>query len=208
MPFRKDTFDGGLMVRVLHHIKKQEEYFKEVSRILKNNSIYIQEFANKRHIKARVRAFFSNDKSVRNEQPYQQPCINLEGAKDDGVYFLNYHPNFVSNLMKTVGFDIKGKQGCSYFRIPFLKKIFGTKILTFFERIFQRLFPKSDIPPSIFFKTKLKKDPDKIQYSKLEEILVCPECKNKLTFKDNSAMCTKCNKEYFKKDGVWDLRVD
>jgi SAM-dependent methyltransferase len=207
MPFKRHVFDGGLMVRVLHHIEKQKEYFQEVSKLFKEDGIYIQEFANKIHIKARIRAFLSGDKNFNNENPYQQPCINLEGAKGDGVNFLNYHPNYIVNLLEENGFDIEKKIGCSFFRIPFLKKIFGTKILTFLEKNAQTLLAKTNITPSIFLKTEMDEGKEGKQYKDLKDILSCPLCKGDLEFTENKAVCPNCDRKYIKKEGVWDFRV-
>jgi ubiquinone/menaquinone biosynthesis C-methylase UbiE len=208
MPFKKDVFDGGLMVRVLHHIERQKEYVKELARVLKEDAEYIQEYANKIHLKARIRAFLSKDKEFNNLKPYQQPTIHLEGAKGDGVKFLNYHPKYIENLFKQEGFEIEEKQGCSFLRIPILKKILGTKILTFFERWLQMVFSNSNIPPSIFIKTELEVGDDKGKYKRLEDILACPKCKNSLYFDNKSCFCDICKKKYFRKDGVWDFRIE
>ena len=208
LPFMENSFDGGLMVRVLHHIDKQEDYFGEVSRVLRNNSIYIQEFANKRHIKARIKAFLKQDKNINSLEPYQQPTINLEGAKGDGVSFLNYHSKYVQNLLEKKGFEIDKKQGCSYLRVPFLKKIIGTNGLLFLEKILQTLFAKTDLSPSIFFKARLSKQSKLQKQKKIEELLVCPDCKHGLIFDKNKAKCISCQKEYFRKDNVWDFRTE
>jgi ubiquinone/menaquinone biosynthesis C-methylase UbiE len=208
MPFKEDVFDGGLMVRVLHHIEKQKEYFEEVARIFKKNGIYIQEFANKRHIKARIKAVLNGDKSINSQKPYQQPTIHLEGAKGDGVSFLNYHSKYIKKLLEKSGFYVEDKQGCSYLRIPIIKKILGTQLVTFLEKILQKIFKNSDIPPSIFFKTKLDTDSKGDKYNNLSEILVCPECKNQLSFNKDKAQCTKCYKKFIKKEGIWDFRME
>jgi ubiquinone/menaquinone biosynthesis C-methylase UbiE len=207
-PFKKDVFNGGLMVRVLHHIERQKDYFEELVRIMQEDGIYIQEFANKRHIKARIRAFLKGDKSIRNEEPYQQPTINLEGAKGDGVSFLNYHSNHIKRLLEESGFEVEDKQGCSYLRVPLIKRLLGTKIVTFLEKILQKLFKNTDIPPSIFFKTRVIISTTNPTYTQLNEILVCPDCKADLNIESNRAICTKCNKEFIKKEGVWDFRTE
>jgi ubiquinone/menaquinone biosynthesis C-methylase UbiE len=208
MPFKKEVFDGGLMVRVLHHIENQKDYFEEVARVLKEDGIYIQEFANKIHIKARIKAFLNRDKSIKDTKPYQQPCINLEGAAGEGVSFLNYHPEYIKDLMVESGFEIEEKQGCSYLRIPLLKKILGVKVLLIIEKLFQNLFKNSNIPPSIFFKTELDTGKEGDKYKRLDEILVCPECNSSLDIHNNAATCTKCNKKYIKENSVWDFRTD
>jgi SAM-dependent methyltransferase len=208
MPFKTSSFDAGLMVRVLHHIEKPKQYLKEIARILNSGATYIQEFPNKRHIKARIKAFLKGDKEIRNLEPYQQPCINLEGAKGDGVYFLNFHPRHIHNLLNEQGFILKKKQGCSYLRIPFLKKIMSVKALIFFEKILQKILGKTDISPSILLKTELVKDDEKQSYSDIKDIIACPICKSPLLFKENIAICKKCGRKYFKKKNIWDFRVE
>lgn len=208
MPFEEDVFDGSLMVRVLHHIQNQKEYFNELARVLKKDGIYIQEFANKRHLKARVRAFFSGNRSINDEKPYQQPTIHLEGAKGGGVSFLNYHPKHIERLLEESGFEIIGKQGCSYLRVPLFKRLFGINTLLFFERILQKVFSKSDIPPSIFFKSKLNKGSKGKDYENLKDILLCPSCKGSLDFGDDICICSKCKKKYIKGNGIWDFRTE
>lgn len=208
MPFKRDVFDGGLTVRVLHHIKQQSQFFDEVARVIKMDGKYILEFANKIHIKARLRAFFSNDSGLNDLEPYQQPLIHLEGAKDGGVHFLNYHPKYLEDILKNEGFKIEQKQGCSYLRIPFLKKFLGTKFLIFFEKLFQKILPKADISPSVFLNTKLDIKGEKSVYLNFEDILVCPACKHGLRIKNGEAECLHCYRKYIKKKGVWDFRIE
>ena len=209
MPFRNNSFDGGLMVRVLHHIERQAEYFTELARILKEDSTYIQEFANKVHIKARLRAILRQDRTLLSKDPYQQPSGNLEGAQGTGVSFLNYHPEYIEELMEEKDFEIENKQGCSYLRIPLLKKILGTKILVLLESVLQKLLPQADISPSIFLETELDKEDEEeeIKYYTIEDILVCPKCKSSLKFGESIAICDNCHKEYLKDGKVWDFRI-
>ena len=208
MPFKKDVFDGGLMVRVLHHIERREKYIKELARVLKKDAEYIQEYANKIHLKARVRAFLRKDKDFNSLEPFQQPTIHLEGAKGDGVQFLNYHPKYIEKLFEQEDFEIEDKQGCSFLRVPLLKKVFGTNILTFIEKCLQKMFPKSNIPPSIFIKTELEVGDDEGEYPELKDILACPNCKSSLSIDENNCYCEKCEKKYFRKNGVWDFRIE
>jgi len=208
MPFRPNSFDGGLMVRVLHHIERQEEYFNELTRILKDDSIYIQEFANKIHLKARIRALLKRDRTLLNKEPFQQPTINMEGSRDGDVSFLNYHPQYIKEILEKCNIEIEDRQGCSFFRIPLFKKIFGTNLLTLLEEIFQKLFPNSNIPPSIFLKTEIDKDDEeKTSYETLQQILACPTCKSSLTFGENKAICDNCHKQYIKDGNIWNFRV-
>ena len=198
------------MVRVLHHLDEPEVYFKEIGRVLKSSSSYIQEFANKMHIKARIKALFRGDLSFFHKKPYQQPTIgNFEGTTNQPATFLNYHPKHIRKLFRLANIKILKRFGCSYLRIPFLKKNLNTKILIKIERFLQKIFSWSNISPSIFFIGKsIKPTLNEKRFRSLEEILVCPNCKSTLIFSGNSAKCNKCNKEYSKYNNIWDFRVD
>ena len=211
LPFKENSFDGALMVRVLHHIEDPNTYFKEVYRILKSNSSYIQEFANKLHLKAFIKALFTLNFSIFSKEPYQQPTQeNFEGArKGVSVPFFNYHYSWIKEALIKQGFKIEKKYGCSFFRVNVLKKIFGSSLLLIFENLFQTLFSWSNISPSIFVDSTVLKE--KVEGSKdfesIQEILVCPNCKETLIFTKEKAVCENCKKEYLKKENIWDFRV-
>ena len=208
LPFKNNCFDAALMVRVLHHIEKPKQCIKEVHRTLNGEGIYIQEYANKLHIKAVLRAIFTLNFSIFDRKPYQQPDkSNYEGAKKGSqVLFLNYHPKYINTLFSNLGFKIDRKYGCSFLRLNILKKIFKTNILLFWERIFQNTLSWTDISPSIFIKA-IKLEEKESNYTNLEDILVCPNCKNNLLFKNDTAICSKCKKNYTKKENIWDFRI-
>jgi ubiquinone/menaquinone biosynthesis C-methylase UbiE len=208
LPFRESSIDSAMMIRVLHHIDRPEEYLTELKRVLGNDSEYIQEFANKYHIKARIRAFIKGDTSFFSTEPYQQPTAeNFEGTEGEEAIFLNYHPRFLRELLERIGFEVVAKRGSSYLRIPLLKKLLPESVLLFFEKTCQILFSWSNLPPSVFFKATLKKDSTE-KYSSLGEILVCPSCKSELRNEKGRLVCVSCKKSFEKKDGIWDFRVD
>lgn len=210
LPFRDGCFDGGLMVRVLHHIDRPLEYFKEVKRVLSGNAVYIQEFANKAHLKALVRALLRLDLSIFNKQPYQQPTKeNYEGArKGSNVPFFNYHTAWIKESLKNEGFNIERKYGCSFLRVNILKRIFNTKFLLFLENILQILFSWSNTSPSIFLKSVVKGNVKSIKdYNTLQSILVCPKCKGSLNIEGDKAVCSECKSIYSKEKNIWDFRI-
>lgn len=212
MPFKENMFDGGLMVRVLHHISEPVVYFNELKRIMHNDSSYVQEFANKVNLKASLRAIFHLNFKFFSKEPYQQPTSkNFEGTETgQEAIFFNYHPSFVSGTLSNVGFEIQNKYGCSYLRFPALKKLLGDQNMLKIEYFLQKLLKTSNIPPSIVFETKLKKvhEDMEIKTSELKDILVCPKCFGELSFKENSAHCKCCNKTYVKSENIWDFRID
>jgi len=212
MPFKENCLDGGLMVRVLHHISEPTVYFNELKRIMHDNSTYIQEFANKVNLKASLRAILHLNFKFFSKAPYQQPTSkNFEGTKaGEEALFFNYHPSFVSGALRNIGFEIQNKYGCSYLRFPALKKLLGDDNMLKIEYLLQKLLKTTNIPPSIIFETKLTKTgpSQATKANELKNILVCPKCFGELTFKETSAHCTCCDKTYRKEENIWDFRID
>jgi len=211
LPFVKNSFDGAMTIRVLHHLEDPETYFKNVSRILNHKGMLIQEIANKIHLKATLRWIFSGNFEMLDKKPYTQPTVTSdekEGSHEEGV-FLNFHPTHIKEIMKTNGFTKFIKSSCSFIRIPFLKKILPLQILILLEKTMQTLFSKTNIAPSIFYKAKVVKavQTNSMIEKSFNSILRCPKCTAKLDIIKNTATCIKCSETYTKHSTVWDLRA-
>ncbi len=211
LPFKDNTFDGALMVRVLHHIEKPSAYFEELHRIMNRNSFYIQEFANKVHLISTLKALVKLNFKFFSKEPYQQPTKgNFEGTKSgEEAIFFNYHPRYIRELLTKNGFTVIKKHGCSYIRSAFIKKILGEELMIVKEKILQPLLSWSNIPPSVVYESIIKKDikRDIVHTSELEDILVCPKCKGVLSITNNKAKCKKCSLTFTKEDDIWDFRI-
>lgn len=148
VPFENESFDAALMIRVLHHLLKPQKALSEAARVLKPGGVLILEFANKIHLKARLKAFFRmNFKFIHNLSPYQQ-------AKDDQIFY-NFHPQQIREMLITAGFRIEKKIGVSNLRQPLLKKITPLAILLMAENLLQNLstltLTRLNLAPSIFY---------------------------------------------------------
>jgi len=209
LPFKENSFDACMMVRVLHHINSPKSLIKEVHRILHNGSLYFQEFANKAHIKAVIRSLAHLDFSVFDRSPYQQPKKGYnEGArKDVKIPFINYHTKYITKIISSSNFSISKKYGCSFLRLDILKRIFSTNILLSIENFLQNTVSFLNLSPSIFLKSFATKKSKVNQAASLEELLVCPKCKGSLIISNNSAECKDCNLEFSKKKNIWDFRI-
>ncbi len=204
MPFKSNSMDGSMMIRVLHHIEDPEKLIKEINRVLKNNSVFILEFANKMHIKAVLKWFFSLKLKNFSKTPYQQPNQNnFEGSGNQTTIFLNFHLKYILEILKKCKFKNIKKTNCSFFRTNIFKKYLPLKTLIILEKTFQKLFSWTNLSPSIITKN--------IVLSKEKEteknIFCCPICKKEIILESNSVKCSKCKKIFQKKEGVWDFRV-
>jgi len=148
IPIRDDSADTILTVRVVHHLDRPEKYFDEVKRILKVGSLYIFEFANKRNLKNILRFIIGKmDTSPFGPVPSQI-----------GETIRNYHPKEIYRKLRERDIKIERIISVSNFRLGILKKIFGNKILLFFENIYQKIFSFITWGPSIFIKGYLLKN--------------------------------------------------
>jgi ubiquinone/menaquinone biosynthesis C-methylase UbiE len=201
IPVRSDCADVILTVRIIHHLENPGDYFDEVSRILKSKGLYLLEFANKRNLKNILR-FFTGKMEV---SPF-----NLTPSRV-GETILNFHPEYIYKLLKERSFSINKIISVSNFRINFLKRIPGTEILIFFEKIYQKFFSFKPLGPSIFLKTRLDKKDLKSGCEgkrKPEDILVCAFCKKPaLVFYDDKIICRNCGRTFVKEEGIFNFKV-
>ncbi len=209
-PFKENTIGASMSVRVLHHIENQKGFFAEVNRITENKGLFLLEYANKMHLKARLKWILKGQFSNFSTLPYQQPSQgNFEGAKEgEDAIFLNYHPRYIKKLLNENSFKVLKSTNCSFFRINFVKKMLPFSLLITLEKIFQKLFSWKNISPSIIIKTiKEAEDIEKNNIGKFEDILCCPGCKKDLEFRGKEAFCKKCNKIFKQENEIWDFRI-
>lgn len=209
MPFKNGTIDGSIMVRVLHHIEKQKMLFKEINRITKNEGLFILEYANKLHLKARIKWLLKFDFKNFSTLPYQQPTQgSFEGATEGKeAIFLNYHPKYITKLLQKTEFKILKNTNCSFLRINLFKKLLPFPLLIAFERFFQKTLSWANIAPSIVLKNVKKKKNNDETFQHFEDILCCPKCKGDLEISKQKAKCKKCKKIFKQEDNIWDFRI-
>lgn len=208
LPFKAQTFDGGLMVRVLHHLDDPEVYFKEISRIINGDGIYIQEFANMHHIKAVIRNILKLNFKFLNQDRYQQPNKgNFEGTEGQSTTFLNFSERYIRKLLSTNNLKPQSSQGVSFLRVPILKRLFKTSFLVTLESILQRLFRGNHFTPSTFVVSRKVGERYEEVSNNISDIICCPDCKKDLVINRDTALCKGCERKYTKVDNIWDFRV-
>ncbi len=209
LPFKDNSFDGGMMIRVLHHISDLETYVNELHRIMSYNSLFLQEFANKIHIKARIRSLFSLDFSQWNVKPYQQPPHgSAEGTNGEQTVFLNYHPKHIKRFFQNPFNIVLDKNGCSFLRSNTIKRLLSIDQMMKLEKFLQKTLGKTNIPPSIVYTVRAMKDPSKtVVLGSVNDIIVCPKCKGNMDLIQHKYHCKECKLSFSQKNNIWDFRI-
>lgn len=210
LPFIDGSFDGGMMIRVIHHLDDPKTAISEISRVLKGLSKFILEFANKVHIKALLKSFLKYDiKFLISTEPYLIPSQgDLEGTQKElpGIIY-NYHPRYLRKLAVSQEMYPSKTLSLSYLRVSFLKRVLPLKFLTFCERVLQILIGWANLGPSVLmFLTKKQESIVRETPSRIDQIICCPKCKGELTSTRSSMLCKNCSINYPIEGKIIDLR--
>ena len=145
LPFKDESFDGMMMVRVSHHLEDFQSAVKEFYRVLKPGGTFVIEVANKKTLPKMFRFWLKkSDINPFDKSPSLQ--------KD--TMMINYHPSYAEDLFKSQGFKIEKILSVSNFRSTTLKKLFGAKFLTKLENSAQSALAGIRFAPSIYYKLK------------------------------------------------------
>lgn len=147
LPFGNTFFDVVLMVRVLHHLERPSLALHEIQRVIKPGGLLVLQFANKVHLKNRIKAFMSRKPELIDKKP-----INLS---ETGIFY-QFHPDYVKEKLTENDFSVIKIVSASHFRIPFVYRFIPVPFLMFLERIVEPLFTKFLLGPSLFVVAKKK----------------------------------------------------
>jgi len=135
-------FDYVVMIRVAHHLDDLGKAFHEISQLLNPGGVFILEFANKLHVKSTIRNVAKLNFDYFKTDPVSR------ASKD--VTFLNFHPDFVEQLLRENGFKVVKKLSVSNFRNDAVKKTLSKDSLLVLENLLQKPFGLINFGPSIF----------------------------------------------------------
>jgi ubiquinone/menaquinone biosynthesis C-methylase UbiE len=137
-------FDCVVMVRVAHHLEDLGKALYEINQMLDINGTFILEFANKLHVKSAIKNALKLNFEYFKIDPISR------ASKD--VTFLNYHPDYVEQLLRDSSFRIVERLSVSNFRSEAVKKTLPKQLLLVLEDILQKPFGFINFGPSIFLK--------------------------------------------------------
>ena len=146
MPFEKESFDAGCSVRVIHHVENVDQYFSEIARVLKSNSYFVLEYANKRNTLEILRW-------VLRRTTINPFSVQPENRSEKGLTY-NFHPRYINLMLRKHGLKVEKKVASSLFRLGFLKRLIGQQRLARLENAIPFWLRVGTLSPSIFLKLR------------------------------------------------------
>lgn len=202
LPLANATLDTLVMVRVMHHLADVSAALKQIKRVLHSESTAILEYANKRNLKAMVRwAAKQQQWSPYNIEPVEFVKLNFD-----------FHPTWMSKRFNETGLRTVQQFGVSHFRLPFLKKLVGSNILSKLDSALFSLGGKVPIAPSVFAKLEAataEMAEDGFDLNDFTKLFCCPKCQT-ATFsqiEETKLLCRSCDTTYICTNGIWDFKT-
>lgn len=194
LPLADNALDTAVTVRVLHHVADIPRAFTEIARVVRPQGTYLTEFANKRHLKARLRyALTRRGDNPASLAPYEFVKLNFD-----------FHPRYIENELNKNDFAVQDKRAVSILRIAWLKRIIPAGILASIDGILQTPLASFDWSPSIFLRAQSKKVGTPQINSSLWR---CPACHSTdLTESSEAIGCKNCARNYPIRDHIIDFK--
>jgi ubiquinone/menaquinone biosynthesis C-methylase UbiE len=196
LPFVENLFDGATMIRTLHHMKDPLASMRQIQRVLKPESPFILEYANKQNLKAILRYLFGRQ---------EWNPFSLEAVEFTELNF-DFHPKSIRKWLTDTGFKLERQLTVSHFRINVLKKWIPTRVLVFWDSIFQLTGGWWQLSPSVFTRNQTTKT---ASTGTVTGFFQCPACRDDFSDADkekDQLLCPSCGVSYPIIDGIYDFR--
>lgn len=136
-------FDNVVCIRVMHHVENVPDFFRQVNLALRPGGTFILEYANKKNLLEVLRYLF--------RRPNIGPFTYEPSRRGTTVYY-NFHPDYIRDMLAQNGFEVEEELAVSMFRSKLLKKLFGCRLLSKWERLLQKPLARFHPGPSVFLK--------------------------------------------------------
>lgn len=194
LPIASHAIQTLVMVRVMHHLHEVPLALRELTRIAAPQGNLILEYASKRHLKAMIRYLLRRQRwSPFALEPYEFVPLNF-----------NFHPAWMSVRLQEVGLSVEAERAVSWFRLPLLKRLLGSRPLAALDGLLQPLGTWLKITPSVFLRATA---PDQTALS-TTSLFRCPICRDESFQPQAEALlCSSCHARWPIDDGIYDFKT-
>ena len=195
LPFVPGSFDGGTMIRTLHHMAAPKLALEQIRMALQPGGIFILEYANKHNLKAIIRYMLGQQ----SWSPFSRDPIEFAKLNFD------FHPESIRTWLADCGFQVKRQLTVSHFRVNTLKRIIPLDILVQLDSVAQLTGNWWQLSPSVFVMSHVEGDSP---IAPTEAIFRCLSC-GFFPLENLSApfTCPSCGQEWPYQDGIYDFRL-
>ncbi len=195
LPLADSTLDTAVTVRVLHHVVDVPRAIAEIARVVRPQGIYLTEFANKRHLKARLRyALAHRGDDPDSLGPYEFVKLNFD-----------FHPIYIAGALRAAHFAIRDERAVSTFRLRLLKRVIPPRLLAALDGALQHPTRRLEISPSLFFRAASEKPGSATLNKTLWRCTVCGSIE--ITETLESLTCRRCARVFPIVHGIIDFRT-
>jgi SAM-dependent methyltransferase len=196
LPLADSALDTAVTVRVLHHVADIPRAFAEISRVVRPQGTYLLEFANKRHIKARLRyALTRRGENPASLEPYEFVKLNFD-----------FHPRYIEANLRAVNLIPQDERAVSTFRVAALKRIVPARLLAALDGALQVPTSKFQFAPSIFLRAQSAKPGAPALNPALWRCVACGS--TEITESREALACRACGRVYHIVDGIVDFKSE
>ncbi|MBI9044457.1 MAG: methyltransferase domain-containing protein [Anaerolineaceae bacterium] len=196
LPFVNGLFDCSTMIRTLHHMAEPRLALEQVRNVLKEQAIFILEYANKKNVKSILRYLLGRqDWNPFTPEPVEFVSLNYD-----------FHPSTVCSWLESCNFVVERQLTVSHLRMNFLKKIIPIKLMIAMDSLFQLTGDMWQLTPSVFARTQAVGDTSKVA---IGGFFRCPSCGNQeLEDTPPEIICPDCQRVYPVVNDIYDFRLD
>ncbi len=195
LPLASGLVDTAVMVRVLHHIADVPAAFVHIARVVRPGGDFVLEFANKRHLKNRVRHLLGRGPDPNDPTPYEFAELHYD-----------FHPDWVLLRLREAGFRDGRRLAVSHFRARPLKRVVPTAWLTAMDGALQQPLASLALAPSMFVRSNLPRPSDGAPPAPQDpaRIFRCPTCgREPLGMDEDGVTCDACDAHWPRENGVF-----
>jgi SAM-dependent methyltransferase len=194
LPFAPGVFDAATMVRVIHHMADTPAVLAQVRGVMRQDAVFVLEFANKLNLKAIARWLARRqDWNPFDREPVEFVELNFD-----------FHPASMQARLREARFSPGRRLTVSHFRVELLKRMVPTGLLAWMDGVAQWTGDLWQLSPSVFVRSMaVGSDPDTPEGA----FWRCPVC-GCLTLHDHQEwlQCADCGRKWVIRDGIYDFK--
>ncbi len=195
LPFMPNTFDAGLLCRVIHHLADAPAALKQIRSTFAPGGVFVLEFANKLNLKAMLRYALRLQKwSPYDRQPVEFVKLNFD-----------FHPAYIQAALRAAGFSPRRRLAVSWLRLGVFKRALPLSVMVALDKALQPLGGVLPFAPSLFVENFTAGQPVALTPSEL--MFKCPITGAALHREGDTLVSVPGGPRWAIRDGIYDFKT-